>query len=259
MRALLRPLLAGVLWANAKGKLLSIRLTRWTGKSPEYVHPKHLLPDAEGAYWYLPHIRPGVRLLDVGCGNAMHSLRAARAGAMVAGVDRDARSLGVGRRSAPPGTPLALFRADVEDGLPFASRAFDTVLCLDLLEHVYKRDVVLTEIRRVLRPGGTLLLMVPNRGTRWKRTLEAAGLDSSSDPDHKIEYLLPELEDELARNGFAIARLVPSVLDIPLVGAIDVLGGLSLAVYRRLSALRRRLAARYPAENAGWCAVCVAR
>jgi SAM-dependent methyltransferase len=254
-----RGLLAGVLWSNAKGKRLAIRLTKWTGKSPEYVHPKHLLPDDEAVYWYLPHVRAGDRILDVGCGNAMHSLKAARLGARVAGVDRDEGSLRVGQRSAPAGTPLRLCVADVEEGLPFANRAFDRVVCLDLLEHVEKRDTVLTEIRRVLRPDGVLLLTVPNRGTRWKRTLEAAGLPSYSDPDHKIEYLLPELEDELARNGFVIATLVPSVVDMPLVGLIDVLGGLSLTVYRRLTALRRRLAERHPAENAGWCAVCLPR
>jgi SAM-dependent methyltransferase len=45
--------------------------------------------------------------------------------------------------------------------LPFASARFDTVIAAELLEHVPRPDEVLAEIRRTLRPGGTLLITVP--------------------------------------------------------------------------------------------------
>ena len=61
---------------------------------------------------------------------------------------------------------------------------------------------------------------------------------------------------ELARNGFRIVHLHPTVYDTPLIGAIDLVGGLSLGLYRRLTVARRRLARRYPQENAGFFAVC---
>jgi len=260
-RPLLRLLLSGLVFGNAKAKRLAIRLTRWTGKSREYVHPKHLLPDTDEQYWYLAHLDAADRLLDVGCGNAMHAAKAARRCAGVVGADRSEESLGVGFRScrAQGVTNVRLVRADVEEGLPFKSGRFDKALCLDLLEHVEKRDLVLGEIHRVLRPGGRLLLSVPNRDTSWKRRLARAGLFSYSDPDHKIEYTLPEIEEELGRNGFAIIELCPSVYDTPFVGLIDLAGSLSLGLYRRLSGVRRRLAARYPRENAGFYAVCEAR
>jgi SAM-dependent methyltransferase len=260
-RPLLRALLSGLVFSNAKAKRLAIRLTRWTGKSREYVHPKHLLPETEEQYWYLTHLDAGDRLLDVGCGNAMHTTKAARRCAGVVGVDRDPESLAVGFRScrAQGITNARLVRVDVEEGLPFMSKRFDKILCLDLLEHVGKRDLLLGEIHRVLISGGLLLLSVPNRGTSWKRRLERAGLFSYSDPDHKIEYTLPELEEELGRNGFAIITLSPSVYDTPVVGLIDLAGSLSLGLYRRLSEVRRRLAARFPEENAGFYAVCAAR
>ena len=54
-------------------------------------------------------------------------------------------------------------------------------------------------------------------------------------------------------------RLEPSVYDTPWIGVIDVIGGLSLSAYRRLSALRRRLAEARPEENAGFYAVCAPR
>lgn len=256
-----RALLSGIVYANAKAKRLAIRLTKWTGKSREYVHPKHLLADTDDRYWYLAHIEPTDRLLDVGCGNGMHTIKAARRCALAFGIDRSAESLAVGRRTARADglANVRLIRGDVEEVLPFRSGSFDTVLCGDLLEHVWKRDHVLGEIRRLLRPGGRLLLAVPNRGTSWKRRLERNGLFFYSDPDHKIEYTLAELEEELGRNGFRILHLHPTVYDTPLIGLIDLTGGLSLRVYAGLSRMRRRLAERHPEENAGFYAVCAIR
>ncbi len=260
-RRLERSVLSATLFANAKAKRLAIRLTRWTGKSREYVHPKHLLGDTPEHYWYLEHLAPGATLLDVGCGNGMHTLKAARRCVDVAGVDADLASLGVGLRTAQRlgMTNVAFVAANVEEGLPIAPARFDMVLCLDLLEHVHKRDLVLTEIRRVLKPAGVLLLAVPNRATAWKRRLERADLPFYSDPDHKIEYTLDELRVELDRNGFAIRSRHPSVYDMPLVGLIDIVGGISLALYRRLTTVRRRLARRYPQDDAGFFVVCDAR
>src|SRR5207249_9049373 len=94
-RRLERSVLSATLFANAKAKRLAIRLTRWTGKSREYVHPKHLLADTPAHYWYLEYMTPGAALLDVGCGNGMHALKAARRCARVVGLDADLASLGV--------------------------------------------------------------------------------------------------------------------------------------------------------------------
>jgi SAM-dependent methyltransferase len=260
-RRLRRLFLSGAVFANNKAKRLAIRLTKWTGKSREYVHPKHLLGDSEDNYWYLAYVEPGADVLDVGCGNGMHSLKVARRCRRVAGVDGDLGSLGVARRTglARGQANAAFFAANLEDGLPVRSARFDTVICLDLLEHVHKRDLILTEIRRALRAGGALLLAVPNRATSWKRRLERAGLFAYSDPDHKIEYTREELEEELERNGFRVVQVHPTVYDTPLIGAIDLVGGLSLGLYRRLTDLRRRLARRYPEENAGFFVVCRAK
>jgi SAM-dependent methyltransferase len=256
-RALRRLALAGVVRANARAKRLAIRLTRWTGKSREYVHPKHLLGDTGEQYWYLAWMTPGLRVLDVGSGHGMHALKAARRGGRVVGLDGDRRALALGLRSArAAGLPVSFAAADLEQGLPVRSGWADLVLCLDLLEHIVRRQALLGEIRRVLTPHGLLLLAVPNRATTWKRRLERAGLFAWSDPDHKVEYTLGELEDELARGGFAIERLLPTVYDTPLIGLVDLVGGVSLGAYRRLTALRRRLAVRWPEDNAGFYCVC---
>ena len=257
-RALARPLLSGIVVANNKAKRLAIRLTRWTGKSREYVHPKHLLGEDPDQYWYLAHLAPDAVVLDVGCGHGMHALKAAARTRWVAGVDRDRESLGMARRAgrARAVGNAAFLAADLEQGLPVRSASFDTVICLDLLEHVVERDRLLGEIRRVLKPRGALLLAVPNRATSWKRRLARAGLFAYSDPDHKIEYTLEELRAELRRSGFHIAGLHTAVYDTPLIGMIDVAGSLSLTLYGAITAARRRLARRYPEESAGFFAVC---
>ena len=260
-RAVARPLLAGVVLANNKAKRLAIRLTRWTGKSREYVHPKHLLGEDVEQYWYMPHLAPSAVALDVGAGHGMHALRAAGRCRFVAGIDRDRAALGVATRAARArGVANAAFlAADLEQGLPVRGGSVDVAICLDLLEHVVARRRLLGEIRRVLRPGGTLLLAVPNRATSWKRRLARAGLFAYSDPDHKIEYTLDELREELARGGFAIRSLHPAVYDTPLIGMIDLTGGLSLRAYAGITRARRRLAERFPEESAGFFAVCVPR
>jgi 2-polyprenyl-3-methyl-5-hydroxy-6-metoxy-1,4-benzoquinol methylase len=257
-RALARPLLSGIVFANNKAKRLAIRLTRWTGKSREYVHPKHLLGEDPDQYWYLAHLAPDAAVLDVGCGHGMHALKAAARTRWVAGVDRDRESLGMARRAgrARAVGNAAFLAADLEQGLPVRSASFDTVICLDLLEHVVERDRLLGEIRRVLKPRGALLLAVPNRATSWKRRLARAGLFAYSDPDHKIEYTLEELRAELRRSGFHIAGMHTAVYDTPLIGMIDVAGSLSLTLYGAITAARRRLARRYPEESAGFFAVC---
>src|SRR5206468_7393535 len=110
--------------------------------------------------------------------------------------------------------------------------------------------------RRVLRDDGRLLVSAPNRETRWRSTLRAAGLFSYSDPDHKTEYSRDEFVAELCAGGFEpIEPLMPVVLDTPWAGAIDALGGLSLALYDRLSRWKREAALRRPDESTGFRAV----
>jgi len=112
---------------------------------------------------------------------------------------------------------------------------------------------VLGEIARVLRPDGRLLVSAPNRETSWRRRLRAAGLFAYSDPDHKIEYTETEFLSELWAGGFAPdGPVMPVVYDTAWAGVIDVVGGLSLPAYRRLSAWKRQAALRQPAESIGF-------
>jgi len=98
----------------------------------------------------LARVAPGAAVLDIGC----------RDGGL--------------RRYLPPGVryqgmditpefaaPDIVVR-DISDGIPFPDATFDHVFCIEVLEHVPNPWGALTEIHRVLRPGGVLALSVPN-------------------------------------------------------------------------------------------------
>ncbi len=112
---------------------------------------------------------------------------------------------------------------------------------------------VLREIARVLKDDGRLLVSGPNRDTRWRRRLRAAGLFAFSDPDHKIEYTQAEFVEELCRGGFEPdGPLMPVVYDTPWAGVIDAVGGVSLRAYARLARWKREAALRHPEESTGF-------
>lgn len=121
----------------------------------------------ENAGFLLPHIRPGDRVLDCGCGpgSITRGLAAAAAPGVVVGLDLDPAILGRARQAAQ-GEPGALrwVRAGVE-ALPFADASFDVVFAHTLLMHVDDPAAVLGEFRRVLRPGGRIGLVDADWGT----------------------------------------------------------------------------------------------
>jgi len=239
---------------NRKGKSVGVRLVRYTGKSPHFIHPKHLI-DTPWHDWYAEHLTPDDVVLDVGCANGAHTVVAAARCRRIYGLDYDARQLGVARRTAAARhlDNVHLFAWDVTRAFPFPDAFFDAVLFLDVIEHLHPRVAVLREIRRVLRPDGRLLVSGPNRDSSWRRRLRAAGLFAYSDPDHKIEYTKAEFLAELAAGGFeTTGPVMPAVYDTPWAGAIDAVGGVSLRLYGRLARWKREVALRRPQESTGF-------
>lgn len=116
-------------------------------------------------------LRPGMRVLDVGCGEGRHTLSAwLRAPVHAVGIDLSAKDLATARRRQaelpPPNTAggsVTFIEASALE-LPFASDSFDMVICSEVLEHVFDHRGVLAEIQRVLKPGGTFVASVPRYG-----------------------------------------------------------------------------------------------
>jgi ubiquinone/menaquinone biosynthesis C-methylase UbiE len=108
-------------------------------------------------------LRPGERVLDVACGTGVVTRLAAERvgdGGVVAGLDVNAAMLDVAREHAPSGVSIDWYETSAE-AIPLSDEAFDVVLCQMGLQFVPNKLQALAEMRRVLQPGGRILLNLP--------------------------------------------------------------------------------------------------
>jgi ubiquinone/menaquinone biosynthesis C-methylase UbiE len=102
--------------------------------------------------------------------------------------------------------------------LPFPDESFDAVLSLGVLEHVADPDGSLVELRRILRPGGTLYLYkLPNRLSYIEKIAKLAGLSYHGSREHDTLWTLRGVKETLARHGFQVqmarrANILPLTL-----------------------------------------------
>ncbi len=216
-----------------------MRLVKLTGKYPEAIHPKHLVKISKP--WFLSYIAKNDTVLDIGCNNGQNTFKLTRCCKNVIGFDNDNDILQIAKRDIQRRKikNIRLFKLNFEKRLPFKDNSFDKVLFLAVLEHLNNRKSAMSEVSRVLKPDGLLLMSVPNKNTTWKKIQKDYGLNYYSDHDHKIEYSKSGINKFLTVNNFRVIKISSVSLDMPLVGLIDFLGGLSLKLYRYLSEWRK--------------------
>lgn len=108
----------------------------------------------------------GKAVLDVACGTGSWLAHFHRLGAStIAGIDLSTRAIDACRQRLPAGE----FHCGPAETLPFGSAAFDVVTCMGSLEHFLDKPAALAEMRRVLKPGGCVVLLVPNAGFLTRR------------------------------------------------------------------------------------------
>jgi ubiquinone/menaquinone biosynthesis C-methylase UbiE len=105
-------------------------------------------------------LRPGARVLDVGCGTGEYVRRATELGFCASGIE-PAEAM---RKVAIEKNPSSTIADGVATALPFPGGAFDLVVCIEVLRYLHRADnrLALREMRRVLAPGGVLFLTSVN-------------------------------------------------------------------------------------------------
>jgi len=154
-------------------------------------------------------VRPGSRVLDLGCGAGRHAFEAWRRGASVVALDYSEAELKEVR--AVLGAMLDANEITDVDGvggaangdalaLPFPDAAFDCVIASEVLEHVWADTTAIAELVRVLKPGGRIAVTVP---TRWpERICWALDYRYHDTPGGHVRiYRQHELETKLETAG----------------------------------------------------------
>ncbi len=118
----------------------------------------------------------GARVLNAGFGDGPQALVYAGAFRSMLGVDVNAERLERARRmlDAAGVTDVELIQGTVER-IPRPDSSFDAVLAIDIIEHVERPDAFLTEMRRLLVPGGRMLVTFPAMHDRFVDTVSAVG------------------------------------------------------------------------------------
>ena len=159
---------------------------------------ERFIPGAAGEIWYehwhryhfAAHLVPGADVLDVACGAGYGSALLARHAARVVGVDLSEQAV-LHARPRYADAPNLEFRAADCAALPFADATFDAVVSFETIEHIAAQKAFLDEARRVLRPGGLLILSCPNK-------VEYSDKRSHANEFHVRELFRDELEALLA-------------------------------------------------------------
>jgi SAM-dependent methyltransferase len=140
--------------------------------------------------------------LDLGCGDGR--LGAELCAQSVVGADVSALALERARARLAHVEPI-----EPDAPLPFDDGSFDLVLCAETLEHVRDVQLLLSELRRVLRPGGTLAISTPAHSRLSALRLVAAGWEREFHPlsPHLRFFTRRSLAQLLGEMGFDVASL----------------------------------------------------
>ena len=174
-----------------------------------FLHELHAAMLRKLERLFLSRIPSGAQVLDAGCGRSLFTEIRPDWPFTITAADVD-HDLLLSRKALFPGVRWLVAEAQP---LPFRDRAFDALFAGELIEHLVDPRPGLAEFRRVLKPGGVLILTTPNR-------LRLANLVDRSErpysPDHLSEVSYDEARALLDEEGFEILEATGLHLELAL-------------------------------------------
>jgi len=108
-------------------------------------------------------------IIDIGCNEGDFFLQITRKLKRAVGVDVVKAALQKAKKKKYM-FPVQFFHADYsKEHMPFQKHSFDAVVAISTLQYVQDIDALLAEIKKVLKPGGTIIVEVPNVAVFWRR------------------------------------------------------------------------------------------
>jgi 2-polyprenyl-3-methyl-5-hydroxy-6-metoxy-1,4-benzoquinol methylase len=174
-------------------------------------------------------IETGKTVLDVGCDGGELTIGFLKKHELVVGVDRSFRQILIAKANSR-GLARVEFLVGEASYLSFPDESFDIVTSLDVVEHVEDDYAFLSEVHRVLKPGGFCLITTPNRQrlssfVRKKKFPYKIGEDPrvGEESVHVREYTKRELKALLETCGFHVERMLSTFLGFSFLrGALSV-------------------------------------
>lgn len=216
--------------------------------------------DAELRSWLDRIVRTGLEIVDVGCGDgSRYAEELLRDGVELHGVDVSQVAVDAARSRG-----VKAVRASLEEPLPFPEAHFDGALCLEVLEHLVDPEFAAREIHRTLRPGGALLVSVPNVA-HWRSRAELllrGHFDPKGSPVTARRYPWRDPHLRFFNSRSLAAMLVDVGFEVTVEGGLDTQFLSAAPGLRRivrggrmgwLDRALRRLGGRYPRLLAGRC------
>jgi len=216
---------------------------RFTPECEREIWYEHLHRYAFAAQWCA-----GARVLDAACGEGYGSALLARDAGEVVGVDISEEAVGHARSRYAGRDNLRFEVADCTQ-LPFEDGAFDAVVSFETLEHIAGQEAMLAEFRRVLDPGGFLLLSSPDKA-------EYSDRQGFENEFHVRELYRDELEGLLAREFPAVRLLGQKLMFHSAIFDLDCVDSLS---YRTITGSGGLVSNRVTQPPMYFIAVCAAR
>jgi glycosyltransferase involved in cell wall biosynthesis/SAM-dependent methyltransferase len=183
---------------------------RWLG-GPVREYPREedqalLLAHCQARLHFAAHFVAGAEVLEAGCGSGVGTKLFLGAGAAhVVALDYNAEALALAhQRAADPRADYRQWNLN-QTPLPLPDARFDVVVCLEVLEHVREQRALLDEFCRVLKPGGRLIVSIPERDFEEQHAV----LNGHRNTFHVHVPTRPELEQALV--GFTDVRFARQI------------------------------------------------